>query len=293
MLGRPNSSVLGAFIVGFAIVAGSYVVTRFGVEAPPPQTQRAAAEMPTARVALKVTDVNNNGMEDWKEGLLKEIEPIRPEAEAEYTPPESLTGQFAIQFFQDIVRSKAQRGIGRDAEQVLDDSMSRLAHESRDTLYTRGDINVVADSTEAHRMYMNAAARIFVEQNRAGLEHELVAFQRALKSKDEADYADIQKKAQMYETMRDAFLALPVPAYFVAVHLDFINVLNALHHDLDAMVHAEADPLYALLRVRRYEGDATALAHTFRNMYHAIDGTEVVVYEDDPGVIFFAFAPAN
>ncbi len=61
-----NPKVLGAFLVGFAIVAGTYVYATFGKpRLTAPQQAATVAEAAPTRVFIPVTDNDIDGVEDW------------------------------------------------------------------------------------------------------------------------------------------------------------------------------------------------------------------------------------
>ena len=91
--------------------------------------------------------------------------------------------------------------------------------------------------------------------------------------------------------MRDETLATPVPDEFAKQHLDLINVYQALYTSLTDMQLAFADPVVALLRIQRYQDDATGLANAFTNMYLAMEPHAALFSANDPAIVFVQFAP--
>ncbi len=93
--------------------------------------------------------------------------------------------------------------------------------------------------------------------------------------------------------MRDIIIATPVPGSLVKEHLDLINSLHAIHHDIHGMALAYADPAYSLLRLKRYEGDALGLKQSLENMYESLEPYANLFTTDDPAVFFVNFNPRN
>ena len=66
--------VIGAFVVGFAIVAGSYTLSNFGTTKfqKPVARQEASVAVAPERVLIEVADTNTDGVEDWREVFFNE-----------------------------------------------------------------------------------------------------------------------------------------------------------------------------------------------------------------------------
>ncbi|MEM9336737.1 MAG: hypothetical protein AAGA35_02705 [Patescibacteria group bacterium] len=292
MNGMPNPKVMGAFVIGLALVFGSFVLSNFG--APSTLKPQPATEQTPPRVAIAVKDTNNNGIEDWKETLVAS-DPIVIEenTNTDYVPPETLTGQFGIQFYKDFVRARGFGEFGASDEEVVGNSVATALREAEDQFYTEADLIIIPDSVSAYELYGNTIGQIISDNNVPNVGEPSTVLQQALNAQDETQLEDIEKLRTMYLALRDQYLNTPVPEYFVPAHLILINAFNALYNDMEGFLVAFDDPLYALLRVKRYQDDVVGLKNGMEIMAVALDQSsdEFIIELDDPAVIFFAFIP--
>ncbi len=77
----------------------------------------------------------------------------------------------------------------------------------------------------------------------------------------------------------------------VKEHLDLINTFHAIHKDIEAMSAAIDDPAFALLRLKRYEDDASGLGYAMQNMFFALDDYAHLFKVTDPATLFVIFSP--
>lgn len=292
MVSNSKSRVIGAFIVGFAIVAGAYVYNSLTPTIVPSVQSATVAQVP-ARVFIATNDDNKNGLEDWREQFVENSPVISlDENGEEYTPPETLTGQVGIAFFQSIVTAKGTEGFGRSKEQIIKDTAETISKYGADTIFDIKDIVTKDDnSAEAIRAYANAAADAIIVNDVPGSRDELAILKELLSTENEQGIAELKAIAQTYQKTRDDTLKLSVPSKLANEHLDLINVYHALANDLEAMAKVLDDPMLSLVRIKRYKDDAEGLALALQNMYAGIKPYTSSFVTNDSALMFFVFNP--
>ncbi len=294
----PNKfKVVGAFVVGFAIIAGAYTVRNFGKPTMPPPTieeslSAAIIEAPE-RVPIAVADTNSDGVEDWRENFV-ESAPIAfiDASSSDYVFPDTLTEQLGITFLQDIIRSEGYGSLGTPKEAVISNTVEKLSVYATDTIFDVKDITISNDSSPAAiRLYANAIAEAMTQNNDSNLQHELLILREAISTQDQAKVTELNLLAKVYEGTRDDTIAVPVPPILVKAHLDLINVYHAMYSDITSMSKVLSDPMLSLIRLKRYEDDAAGLGLALKNMYLALEPFAGAFTADDPAVLFVAFSP--
>ncbi len=290
--------VIGAFVVGFAIVAGSYTVSNFGKSrfnggsyTPEDQAAVAVSAAPV-RVPIDVSDKNDDGVEDWRESLLISDETIILQASGtgSYKSPETLTGQTGIAVFQDIVRMKGFEGFGPTEEEIINEATLAASDFANDDILDITDIRLGDDSSAAAvRAYANEAASIIIEYGMKDTEPELEALRESVYKKDPNSIAQLKEVAAVYKTLLDRSKELVVPPQLVKEHLDVLNVYQALFNDIDTMTKASSDPLATFVRLKRYEDDAKGLVYSLKNIYKAIEPYASEFEREDPAIKLLAF----
>lgn len=293
---QSKNRVIGAFVVGIAIVAGAYTISTFTKPtfSVPTESVATVAAAPT-RVAIDVKDSNGDGIEDWRETFITPSQTIRTKTSTT-TPfiPETITERFGVNFFQDIVRMKGYEGVGRTEEQVLADSIKGLTSLAKDPIIDIKGITVGTDSSpEAVRAYTNAHADIILTYGKTGTRPELEVLDDLLKTNSPEAVAELGLIATAYKNISEQVQELVVPPQLAKMHLDLINVYQALYFDISAMQNAIADPMVSLVRLQRYEDDAAGLVYAMENMYQAVVPYASAFDRNDSALLFVDYSGTN
>lgn len=296
MQGNVNPKIVGAAVIGFALIMGAYL---FSGPARPVEDlqvsgQRAAVASAPARVAIDVTDEDGNGIEDWRDEFVTTDPIIRDQlATSTYVPPDTLTGELGINFFEDIVRARGYGPFGATDEEVIGNTVESLTQATAHDLYDTPDITILTEWTDQDIVnYANTLALTIVRNDLPELsEGELIYLNEMLTANDTSRLTELSSLAEAYKRNRDEALQIPVPAFLVKEHLDLINTFHAIHKDIDAMTLSLDDPAFALLRLKRYQDDATGLGYAMQNMFFALDDYAHFFTVEDPAGIFVLFSP--
>ncbi len=287
-----NPRVIGACLVGFALVAGAYVLSNFGVSNF--QSQPAAVVVAQPRVAIEVLDEDRNGIEDWRDEFVTTAPIILDQVDTDYELPDTLTGQLGIDFIEDLVRSKTAGPFGRTQEEVVGRAIDTMTSQAAYDLYDVPDITVLTQWEDADILdYANTIALTITNNNINNGRGEIDILSDALKdiTPDQSYIDELNNISEAYKNMRDIALTVPVPAIAVKQHLDLINTFNALHESIGAMVIAAEDPALALVRIKRYQDDALGLRIALENMYLILEPYASLVGPNDPALSFIIFSP--
>jgi hypothetical protein len=287
-----NPKVVGAFLVGFALVAGAYVLSTFGTPSGGEAgTLYAVANAAPARVYIPVTDTNTDGLEDWRDQFV--VAPavtIAEVTESDYIAPTTLTGQLGVSLIEDLITSTGAGPIGRPKEELVEDAIKQLERvATTDKIYDVRDITITTDNSDATiRSYGNSLADILITASDGDLENELVILEEYIANTDQGTSTDLIALAKVYQNYRDRTLALPVPKQFVKTHLDLVNVYNALYQNISTMTKAKSDPMLAYVRLKRYEEDVEGLSLALNNVY-SVAVPYARVFEQNDSAILFAY----
>ncbi len=295
MQGQINPKIVGATVIGFALVAGAYTLTNFSKPQQAntqPAAVKQAADAPV-RVAIPVTDADNNGLEDWRDEFFTTPKQTTPTiAHATYTPPDTLSGQTGIDFMVDVIRNKMLGPAAQANEYIIDKHIDRLEKVSAVTLYDTKDISVLEEwGDEDIVNYANTLATIFISNSDASLDHELDILVDITQNGNTDRTPELTRVAEVYAKYRDDALLLPVPKEFAKEHLDLINTSHAVSADIEAMTQINNDPMVTLLRLKRYDDDIAGLVTASKNMFLALEPHADLFTVEDPAVFFILFSP--
>lgn len=279
-----NPRIFGALIVGSGLVAIAVIGTRFNIlgDNQPAATNaqmNVVASAEPLRQYIPTKDSNNDGVPDWQE-LLNNTEPLQiNESAADYQAPDTLTDQFAIEFFEGYVRNKGFGAFAEEPDQLIAQASDNLVAQAQDTLYDTGSINIIPTSPNLVRTHANAVAQIILDYPLpVGTENELLIIERAIVQDDESVLAELDPIIAAYTGMIEDMLSTPVPSNMVKEHLDLLNAYQGIRNTILGMRNSFADPLMGLLRVQRYQDDANGLAIAITNLFEA-------AYENDASFV--------
>lgn len=290
MVNQSNSKIVGAFVIGLALVSGSYVLSNFGkTYSNDNLTQTATSVEIPIRQAIAVSDSNGDGVEDWQEEFVKTTV-IDVSTSTEDSVPKSLTGKIGVSFIEDIIRAKNYGEFGPGTDGVIKSTVDIIAESAKDEVFDVTDItikDVIFD--EEIRDYANTHAKAIIENNVKGLRDPLVILKEVLEGNTERSLKELETLRDVYLYTRDAVIKIPVPNTLAKEHLDLINVYNALYQDINGLTLVQTDPLVSLIRLKRYEEDTLALNIALRNLSEAIAKYQFTYEKDEPALIFTIF----
>ena len=305
-----NVRTVAAVFIGTALLGGAFLFrdTTAG------RQEAAVGAIVVTRGAEKqyheTKDSGGDGMRDWEEEL-RGTDPLVPDAPAEEiteeendkpaeaqgfgsdTTSDTAADRFARAFFEQYFRAKESGGEITESERqrLVDSSVALAEQEARDSLFTQAHIRVGAnDAIVAQREYGNAVGDI-MQRYTVPNENEVAILGKALETNDPAELSRLEPIIAAYQSMLNDTLATEVPPSLVKEHLDLLNTLNAILNSVQLMQRAFDDPFSALLRIRRYEDDATGLYYAIDNMRTAFEQAGVIYTQDEPGLFFFSLRP--
>lgn len=291
MQNESNRKILGAFVVGVALVAGAYTIANFNK--PEPITQQASiavVDKAAPRMAISVTDNDQNGIEDWRDSFVTAEPVILNQGSSTYRVPTTLTDRLGVSFMENILRAKVYKGIGKTEEEVVQETARLLQQETSVKLFDVPDIIIMDNWTETDILnYGNAMGGAILNNSNGNTENELSILNDIVTRNNIERLAELESIAKAYKALLDDSLATPVPAILVKQHLDLINTYQAIQQDINAMTYTISDPVVSLMRLQRYEDDALGLVYAMQNMYTALSEHSGLFGPGDSALIFSNF----
>lgn len=261
--------IASAFLIGGTMVAFAFFVAS---ERKKSELLPTAGELTVAapRTHIAITDSNANDIPDWQEALQVNSPLVLSEATTTYQAPTTVTGKFALSFFEDYIRSQNYGAFGDTEEELIAETTQSLVKQAIDELFTKEDLVVITRSDpEALKAYGNYVASIPLSQ-KSGAESEIIILQDAVRYNDMKKLEALDPIALSYVNMVKLMLETPVPQKYVKEHLDLLNAYNAVREDVKGMQKLQEDPMYTFLRLKRYQDDVAGLTNAVINLYKAV-----------------------
>ena len=283
-------------MIGFAIVAGAYVLSNFGEPRSNSLTkiESVSADGAPIRVFIPTADNDDDGTEDWRDQFVVSpaVAIIDPSSVA-YEAPKTLTGQLGVSILEDLLATKAAGPLAKPKELVLQQVVERLDNvATQDKIYDVKDIIISKQADDENiRNYGNAIADILLTKSDKNLPNEMLLLRDFLASPEDPKYsADLQKLATVYKNYRDSTIGVEVPNIFTKQHLDLINVYNAMYENISSMDKALSDPMVPYIRLKRYEDDVMGVSLALTNMFDAIVPYARVFGMNDSAILLTSFS---
>lgn len=282
-----NPRIIIAVVVGILLIGGAFWLSETRAQ-PTPDPRREAVTAPAPeRDYITIADEDGDGIADWKQTVPKKpawlTKQISTTTASTTATSSSHTEAFAVRTLKEMMQSNMYGEFGGNTESIINDSNAYINELATDELYTEADISVTNDQSDATlRVYGNRIATIALNNGvEKDIENELSILHSAMQTQDAEALADLQLIEHSYENMVAAMLATPVPAGYTDVHLNLVNAYEALRVDVVAMQHVFDDPLYALVRLQRYEEDGQGLYQAISDVYLQLHDDGVRWSEDD------------
>lgn len=284
---KVNPKIFGAFLVGGSLIGLAYFFAPTKTETPSiDATTGVVAGVAPERHYITVEDSDNDGIPDWSENF-RYAEPVEISEEdtqvSDYTPPETLTGQLAIDLLKDSIHAEGQGALGPSQETILNSATAQLEEAAVDALYSERELSILNDtSIPALREYGNSVAAIAInEELPADTRPAIEILQHAARVQDATILTELDPIITAYQNLRNKMLVLSVPKSVAREHLNLLNTYNAVLIDIEGMQQALDDPLYTMVRMKRYYDDTLGLNNAVVELYTALHNQGVRWSEDD------------
>jgi hypothetical protein len=293
MWDKINPKVVGASVIGFALVAGAYVITNFGQSNFVPQEAAVKQSSPSQRVAIAVEDADNNGIEDWRDAFVSTEITIPDQISATtYEEPETLSGQMGIRLMEGIINSRLYAPFAPTDEEVVTQTANLLDQQAGIKFFDTSEIDIMTEwDDEDIRNYANTLAAILYRYSSAGLDNEMTIMNEMLRSNDLERVSELQSIRDIYGHYIEDTLKVPVPEIFAKAHLDLINTYQAIYEDIDGMSRVFDDPAVGIIHLNRYSDDALGLKIALSNIYLELEEYSDLFTAEDPALLFVLFSP--
>lgn len=282
-----NPRILGAFLIGAGLIAFAYFFAP--TTNPTPITDTIdPLSVPAKRQFIAVGDSDNDGIPDWSESFRQAVVPVIEQETLEgdgaaYEPPETLTGQLAIDVFTQMIQSETRGPLGPSQADILNNADLQMQEAATDKLYTVAELTLTSDnSTSTLYEYGNQVAEILVTHMAyEGSRNEVEIVLHAVQTDKPEVLAELTPIIQAYEAIVRLLLTTPTPSSVAQDHLNMVNAFNALLIDTKGMEQAFTDPIYTIVRMQRYYDDAVGRNNTIVNVYNNLIDQGVVWSQED------------
>lgn len=293
---KSNVRIGGAMVVGVLIILGALYMST-NTHSQSAKNSGNIFTQKSLRESIDVTDVNHDGIPDWKETLEKSAyeaitapsstSPYTFNTES-YTAPTTLTGKFSEAFLQDYLEGKMKGQDFSDPTAFTNTAVAAIRASTQSKKHTRTELTIVATSEDAIRMYGNEVAEIMKKYS-INNESEMVILQRAIETHNPSVLDNIKPIQTAYEHIIADSLIMNVPDKLAVTHIELLNALEAILTDVRAMQLSFTDPLYALARVNTYESDARALYTSLKKIADVLNEQNITYTQTEPGAFFYMF----
>jgi hypothetical protein len=266
-----NPKIVAAFAVGCAFVLLALVFSDFG------QRRKPVGNADGVRVAkapershIPVADTDGDGIPDWQDLIVPEAsENTFALAETgDYTEPDTLTGQASVEFMKQLLEVKSGNSLATSEEAFVEQFATNVLKSSDDIKVTTRELTVTeTNDAVSLRTYTNGMAQIFISEGFiASAGNELTILSEAVETNNASKLTELAVISGQLTKSIERAKALPVPSAMTTEHINIINTATSLRNDILGMEKLFTDPMYAFVRIRRYEQDTENITQAFYNL---------------------------
>jgi hypothetical protein len=280
--------------MGVVLILGTFVLSRQSSIADEAASGTIVSSAPL-RSYIETGDSDGDGVDDWQETLAAQvIDTIKlpsstPSGEAiAYEPPTTFTGKFAEALFTDYLSGKpgGEALPPESKEKLVAQAVTSIQANTVSKVYTLNDIIIVPDSDERFHDYGNEMAEI-INRHSIKNENEALILKRALETNNPKVLEELVPIRVVYERILADSLLVAVPESLASKHAVLLSGYDAIRTDISAMEQVFNDPLLALARLQKYEGDVTTLYKGFKDTATILISKDVSYEKDEPGALIY------
>ncbi len=278
-----------AFLVGAILVSVAFFIRGNSASG---NYEDASTIVVAPRTHIEIEDDNSDGIPNWQDELAGSEFIEIPTASSTYVEPTTVTGKFAVSFFEKFLRTKAYGIFGGSKEELIANASQELVKESEDILFTKDDLTVFSsNNAQALLTYSNHVANIILAHPTKS-QNEALILQDSLKYDKPEKLQELKPIAQAYTDMVKAMLETPVPSSYVDEHLNLTNAMNAVREDINGMQKVNDDALYTLVRMKRYKDDVLGLSNALTTLFNTLYLTDAIRWNQGDAVLELMVFPS-
>lgn len=240
-------------------------------------------------------DEDNNGVPDWQENLgavtIKSLDENSGDSVGntdEYTPPETLTGEFSVAFMKDYLDGKISGNTIEDPEQWVGGAIEAIERSTKSKTYTRRELNIVETSGSSLFEYGNTLVKIVLAHPINDVNVAAILDQ-VLKTEEEELLEELIPIRDAYAAIVSDTLKMSVPSEIALEHVALLNSYEALLIDYDAMQYVLSDPLYPLARLKSHGEHLQDITQSIWSITAVLGNSGVVYPNTEPGSYLYLF----
>lgn len=277
------SAQFSLFVVSLAIAGGLVVAASYSTK---PNTANLASITPSQnpaydwRAALGAVQTES-GIEAPGPIDAATINSLRDAAKN----TSSLTDAVSRTLLINLSNAKAQ-GLGSDIptqNQLVASAVGQIDATQQASLYTRVDLEVVADTPESQKAYGNALAIAMAKNVSNSYVETLVAIDNATSQNSATHLESLPDIAVRYQKIAQALRAVPVPQTLSPFHLQLVNNFQKIAGAYTPMATILTDPLRGLSAVKDYQALTQETLLVFINIGQTLHKNGILFTKDEPG----------
>jgi cbb3-type cytochrome oxidase subunit 3 len=238
------------------------------------------------------------GRDPHKKGPNDKIEVPNPQNQTQNTDPnKNLTATAALSrdlFARYLNLKQNNKEIDAKAQQsLIGDVLSGANATEPFVAYTSAGLNVVQDSSEAAKTYGNTLMKIVREKSPKRSENELLILSQIVQKGDSTGVwtKKLNLAADAYKNIAKSYSTMTVPAGFVELHVEYMNILSSIGSDISGMAKFATDPALTAGSLTRYNQDTATLSKLLNQYKEQFRGAKIVFNRNDPGFAFTTITP--
>jgi hypothetical protein len=319
-----KTTISAAIVIALVLIVGAYVASGRHLTGAQPVSAESNEEI---LKAYATKDSDSDGLPDWEEALygtsptnahsvrdnLTDSQAVAQglatpryagqnvKAPGDTTPESvpgtapaanSLTEQFSRVFFDNYMSTRGDKPpTAEESQKFVQSAVAELVQSRvRADAYSASDVRVSGTGTPALITYAVQAEKAFKDHSSGTPYGEITYFSDAVERGDKTAIANLKKRADSYQSIARALIAIPTPQEAAQVQLAFVNGLARVGGTVEDLSTVIDDPIRGMLGLGSYTADAQSFAAALAAFGEIYKNEGVTIAPGEPGYGFYKTA---
>jgi hypothetical protein len=188
------------------------------------------------------------------------------------------------------------QGLGSDIptqDQLIASALAELDKKTLANTYATTDLSIIADSSDALRVYGNTFITVLAAHPQASVNETFLALGYAAERDDKTYFQQLVPIENAYRALARALVVVPVPRTLAPLHLAVVNNFAKIANTYPDLRATPTDPLRGLAGLHSYQALTNETGRMFTTIAEQLRNSAILFSEEEAGSAWSAFLPVS
>jgi len=293
---QSKTKIATALAIGLIIISTTYAVREKNKPASK-TTQQEVRELVQAALQKSLKNPDLQAVKAWEDSIYKnppEMDELLNGTSTTglaigSTTEPTATDLFSRDIFTKYMEAKqAGREIDAEVQKEIVDAVLGKTYVIETPEYSGADLVVIKNQTiSTFKTYGNKMGLIAKTPYPTNVTHEINLFQKlSQEGLTDIDLENIARIEKRYTSVREAFVAIPVPQDLIQFHIKIIRSIDGMLAALNGATTINTDPIGSMSKITRYQEALDMMVAAIMGIKSTFVENNVLFSTNDPGHLF-------